>query len=155
MTRPIETMEEFLQLAYSPPSIPGKSGLRDIYLADYTFARLVNGRLEIQFMTNGMNITIDKGWLDLFHSLNTWGGHRILNYPISQETDSRDDRLIFEMMKLLNVYLYQSGRGDEFLRSLAEVCHLGTQSFRGWLKENYGISLEPIIYNSLEKYIKV
>ena len=87
MITPQLVFQEFMELYYNKPGIR-PSSFKDIGLCDYTIARLTKDGCTIYNLTNGTNIKIDWKWLDLFSSLNTFSGHKIIMQNTEDSTRS-------------------------------------------------------------------
>lgn len=120
----------------------------DIGLYNYTILRMAAGYVTLISLTSGVTIKIPYSWFDLFSSLNTWGGHRILLYKEKpMDNVSRIIHLGFYM-----IYYYSQRKSKEFISVLSEICKVGTAEFREWILEEFGKTLMPIEFRSIDRY---
>ena len=146
--RPKEIFSEFITLGYSPGIRP--TGLKDISLSNYMIARITRDGWNILNLYNGTNIFISWSLVDIFDSLNTWGGDRVLNCI---EIKDSIDEVILTSLSL--VILLSKGQGNLFIEALMKLCNLGTKIFQEWCLVEFNLEIYPIEFNSLDRYIKL
>ena len=139
-----ELFKEFMVLGYYPGT--RRSGLKDVPLLNYTIARIVRDGWNIISFYNGTTIYIPWELVDLIESLNTWGGHRVLNSEVTDKIDQTILRLLE-----LNLFLTRK-QGTEFMNTLSKICSIGTADFREWFKREFKKILPPIEINTLDNF---
>ena len=151
MITPQLVFQEFMELYYNKPGIR-PSSFKDIGLCDYTIARLTKDGCTIYNLTNGTNIKIDWKWLDLFSSLNTFSGHKIIMQNI-EDLDNKIDKTIVLFLKFQAAL--DNRKGTDVLDNLAKLSRVKTVDFREWYLEEYGEILDPIEYTSLNNFVEI
>lgn len=139
---------EFMNLYYTSSGSKSKT-LKDIPLKPGIIVRVTENNYTIHYLTNGNYIRIPWEYVDLFSSLNTYAGDRILNDRMEECTAvNKLIRHFIILLKYLSV-----GNGDLFLYTLAEICEIGTKDFRDWYNIKFNKKLNPIEIFSLDKNI--
>lgn len=143
-----QIFKEFIALGYDGPGtrIPG---LTDVQLAYYVIARITSTGCTVINLLSGTTIHLPIGWIDLFESLNTWGGNRILKAL----PEDKIDKTILNF-QTLNVRMARR-QGEYFMNTLSEICTTGTLDFREWLKSECKLRIKPIEFSSLDKYKEI
>jgi hypothetical protein len=139
---------EFMNLYYTSTGNRPKE-LKDIPIKPGIIVRVTDNDYTIHYLTNGNYIRIPWEYIDLFSSLNTYAGDRILHDRMEECTPANK---FIKHFVLLTKYL-SLGNGDLFLYTLAEICDLGTKDFRDWYNIKFNKNLNPIEFFSPDKNI--
>ena len=137
--------KEFMVLGYYPGT--KISSLTDIPTSNYTIIRVTRDGWNVISFRNGTNIYIPWELVDLFSSLNTWGGQRIIE---CSEAEDNVDSTIIDFLRLVN--FINKKQGDSFIEILSKICSTGTGEFREWFQNNFKKSIRPIELNTLDKF---
>ena len=143
-----EIFSEFLALSYYPGRKP--TMIKDIGLKEYMIVRQTPVGWYVMSLYNGTTIFIPWDWIDLFGSLDIWGGHRVLTtFPTNPIENT-----ILDFLTLI-ITLRKHGEEPKFMETLGRIAGKGTEEFRKWFKEETGKTLYPIEYTSLNKYKQI
>lgn len=148
-----ELFKEFMELSY----YPGKreKGLRDIDVMDYVIARVTEEGCRIIYIYSGASVLIPWGWIDLFSALNVHSGNRILNIGNPENDDITEFGILFTTFVIYLDKQLSGVNGSELLDILGDISDMGTSKFREWLKSEFSLTLEPLIYTSPEQNITI
>jgi hypothetical protein len=149
-----DLLKEFFVLEYKKNSGKGLGLLRDIPVSDnLIIVRTREDTAEIIFLYNGAKLSIDWRWIDLFNSLNTWGGDRIL----TEEENNNIWNFTNYMMKFCSM-LGVSVIGQEITDLVTELCRIGTKPFIDEVRKNnpeLSNTLKPFTFSSINKTIEL
>ena len=146
-----ELFLEFLALSWAGHG-DRMRGLEDIILGEYIIARITSSGITVIWLVNGNRLKIPWEWVDLFSSLNTIYGERIM-WKREGSDDDKIDRIIYKFTLLINQFNW--GKGEDFLNTLADICSLGTSEFIEWHNTESGEKLKPLELMTAEETIKI
>jgi len=146
-----ELFKEFLALSWSGHGNRMR-GLEDVTLGDYIIARITDFGITVIWLVNGNKLRIPWEWVDLFSSLNTIYGERIL-WKKEKIDDDGIDKLIYRFTLLINQFNW--GKGTDFLSTLADICNLRTNEFIEWYSTESGEKLKPLELITVDETIKI
>lgn len=143
---------EFMSLYYKNSGIkPGS--LKDINIGSGVIARLDSIGCTVYYLTTGNYIRIPWEYIDLFSSLNTYSGNRILS--LNSETDV--EKFIQLFVKFIN--LLNNGSNNESNSSvvsvLMNILDFGTRKFREWYLSKFNKNMEPVEFFSPDKNFEI
>lgn len=127
--------------------------LEDTILDDYVISRVTDLGMAIIWLTNGNKLKIPWEWIDLFSSLNTVYGERILWTNRNTTTLDKIDTFIYKFTLLINQFNW--GRGKEFLGTLGDLCNLKTNEFIEWYYTESGEKLKPLELITVDEIIRI
>ena len=139
-----DVFREFMILEYYPGQKP--KGIKDTFLKMYTINRISREGWNIISFYNGTTIYIPWTWIDIFKSLNIWGGYKVL----SSESVDKIDITILNFLKLVGAQ--ETEKSGIFLEVLSDICKTGTTIFREWIKKEFKMIINPLEFTSLDKY---
>ena len=139
---------EFMSLYYQNSGIK-PSSLKDISIQSGVIARLTKIGCTIYYLTTGNYIRIPWEFIDLFSSLNTYSGNRIL----SIEPKNYVEKFIHLFIKFIN--LLNNQEGYTLVPVLSEIVSIKTNTFREWYKNKFNKNLEPIEFFSPDKNFEI
>ena len=139
---------EFMALYYKSNGVR-PSLLKDIPIQSGVIARCTDVGCTIYYLTMGNYIRIPWEFMDLFFSLNTYSGNRI----ISLSPENNIEKFI-QSFVLFTGYLSNSNE-DYIVSSLSNIVDLGTKEFREWYKDKFNRTLEPIEFFSINKNFEI
>lgn len=125
--------EEFIKLYYTRTGDKTQI-IRDTMIKPGIIARKVEDGIYIYYLLSGFYIRIPWDISDLFQSLNTYSGDRLL-FNASSKCEDNIDQFIIENLKL--ICFLNRNDGDGFLNTLSRICDLGTFDFVEWYEKNY------------------
>jgi len=143
--KPKDVFKEFMTLEYTPGKRPA---YKDIPIRTYMINRIGPSGWNIINLYNGTSIRIPWETIDIFYSLDVWGGHKILQ---CSEIEDRVDNTILNLSTLI-FYSRDKSKRNQFLETLFKICKEGTGNFRKWFSNEFGKTLYPIEFNSLDNY---
>lgn len=143
-------LKEFMTLDYSPGNRTEK--LDDVVLGNYIIARITYDGIHILWLSCGNKLWIPWKVIDLFTSLNTKWGEKILWEGYDEEAPYLD-RLIYLFVLLINQFNW--GRGKDFLETLGTICEIGTTKLREWIQTEFKEKLLPLELTTVEKTIQI
>lgn len=117
-----ELFNEFLELYYVPDNTQVLK-LKDILISPGVILRILDKTYTVYYLTNGMQIVIPWKFVDLFSSLNVWGGDRVLR----STREDNIDRLIFHFLNLIRGVEIKNE--DLFMTSLTNILDINTKDF--------------------------
>ena len=140
-------MKEFMTLEYSGQGVR-TDRLEDVLIGNYIILRISYLGLQVIWLGNGNKLLIPWEVVDLFTSLNTKFGEKILWEGDDEEAD-KVERLIYLFVFLINQFNWSRGRS--FLEVLGIICELGTQELREWIEQEFKEKLPPLELMTVEK----
>lgn len=141
---------EFMALYYQNSGVRPNS-LKDISLGSGVIARCSSLGCSIYYLTTGNYIRIPWDIMDLFFSLNTYSGNRILHIKSSGDIE----QFIQEFIKFVNL-LNNDASKTEILSILTNIIDLGgTKKFREWYFNKFNKKLESIEFFSPDKNFEI
>ena len=135
-----DIFKEFMTLAYSSGKV--MEGLEDIVIGDYIIARITGHGLRVLWLLNGNKLRISWKMVDLFTSLNTTNGEKVVWEGKNRGGEDNVEKIIYLLVLLINQFNW--GKGKDFLETLACICETGTGEFREWFEKEFGEKLQPI-----------
>lgn len=143
----LDVFTEFMTLNYKKGKWSHEDNLLDTQLDSFTISRFFDKGVKIIFLNSGTSIFIDKNWLDIFISLNTFAGYKIKS--MSDDIDKEDELSSFiskfcEFQHLL--YTNNKLAIDKF----SEICLIGTEEMRKLVSSKFNINLPTIEYYSIK-----
>jgi len=150
-----DIFREFINLGYKSGTLPSKD--RDIHVKDLIIMRIGNSYLKILYLFNGSCLNIPWSWIDLFSSLNTWGGDRIL----FQCQEERENPIANFIEDFINIAASTSCSrvSSEFLDWMSDACEIGTRVFKDWcIREGFfevEKKLGPFEFVSIDKNLEI
>ena len=139
---------EFMALYYQNGGVE-PSSLKDIPVQSGVIARYTEVGCTIYYLTTGNHIRIPWKLIDLFSSLDTYSGNRILSIE-PQDDIERFIKLFTKFINVLNSY-----RGDQIVPLLSDILDMGTNNFREWYRKNFNKNLEPVEFFSPDKNLEI
>lgn len=139
---------EFMELYYNKAGTRPIS-LRDVSIRSGVIARYTETGCTVYYLTTGNYIRIPWDIMDLFLSLNTYSGHRILHLV----PESNVEKLIYLFVKFVN--LFNNYGGEELEKVISDISEIGTNSFREWYKNKFNKSLEPVEFFGPDKNFEI
>ena len=139
---------EFMALYYQDSGIK-PSSLKDIPIQSGVIARYTEIGCTIYYLTTGNYIRIPWKFVDLFSSLDTYSGNRILSIE-PQDDIERFIKLFTKFINILNSY-----KGDYIIPLLSDILDIGTSNFREWYKNKFNKNLEPVEFFSPDKNLEI
>ncbi len=152
-----EVFREFYELSYTVSSSKKVSpGFSDHIVTDYIILRVTPTGNIIHYLFNGTSIFIPEKWIDLFSSFNTHSGHRILEC-FDEDVDGSLSRFGYLMVNLISCLDGRLSKinGEKLLTVLGDISVIGTKRFREWCLLEFGLSLDPIEYRSLDENLEI
>ena len=149
-----ELLKQFLILDYTPGKLLKYSCPVDIPVQEDLIIVRVGKSVSIIFLYNGAKLVIDWPWIDLFSSLNTWGGDRILDNCV--EGDKLSD-FISSMLKINNM-LTVSVISHDIVDTVLLLSKIGTKKFIEVCKkynEDLAEKLKPFEFFSTSKNVEI
>lgn len=140
-------MKEFMTLGYSGQGVRTER-LEDVVIGNYIILRVSYLGIQVIWLGNGNKLLIPWEIVDLFTSLNTKCGEKILWEGDDEEAD-KVERLIYLFVFLINQFNWSRGR--VFLEILGIICELGTQELREWIEQEFKEKLPPLELTTVEK----
>lgn len=157
-----EIFNEFYKLSYSASLENNKSlpPFSDHIVTDYVILRIMSTGYTIYYLYNGSFIFIPEKWIDIFSSLDTHSGDRVVDSYLNCREIIENDSLIRFGVLMINLVHYINGRlskidGDKLLETLGELSVIGTKKFRDWCSSEFGLNLDPIEYRSLDGILEI
>lgn len=139
---------EFMSLYYN--SSGSKSAtLKDIPIEPGIIARCSDLGCTIYYLTTGTYIRIPWEMMDLFSSLDSYSGHRIL----SLEPKNDIEKFIFNSLYLINSI--NTRKGDIIISALSNVVDIGTLHFREWYTNRFNKKILAIECFSPDKNFEI
>lgn len=135
-----DILREFMALAYS--SGKPMEGLEDVVIGNYIIARITGHGLRVLWLLNGNKLKISWKMVDLFTSLNTINGEKVMWEGKHDTNEDKVGKIIYLLVLLINQFNW--GKGKDFLETLACICETGTEEFREWFEKEFGEKLQPI-----------
>ena len=133
---------EFTTLSYYPSQKPKQT--RDIGIKPYMILRTSPAGWNVLNFYNGTSIYLPWSLLDIFISLNIWGGHRILRI----EPEDTVEKTITQFLILVGTV--ERRDMGKFLLTLGDILKTKTTKFREWYEGER--LLYPVEINSLDTY---
>lgn len=140
---------EFMSLYYQDSGVKSSS-LKDITIQSGVIARYSETGCTIYYLTTGNYIRIPWKFMDLFSSLNTYSGDRILR-SLEPQTDL--ERFIYLFTKFVGSL--NNSLGDSIISVLSDIIDLGTGNFREWYKNKFNKTLEPVEFFGPDKNFEI
>lgn len=153
-----DIFKEFKDLYYSIPNVSNLVDFKDIYFGNLMILRITKYEYKIYYLKDGVFITIPWSWIDLFSSLNTHSGEKILYSGINEDSDDIDKFIYYFLNLIISFYSNNDSKFFKVNEYLLKILELGTNNFINWFNELYidekinNHFLKPIEYNSLEKF---
>lgn len=144
-------MKEFMKVGYSGPG-NRVDKLEDIVLGNYIIARITYSGIQVIWLGNGNRLSIPWEIIDLFSSLNTIYGEKILWEGYKEEADDIE-KLIYLFVFLINQFNWS--RGKSFLDALGMISEIGTHNLREWIEKEFNEKLPPLELVTLERTIQI
>lgn len=140
---------EFMALYYRNNGVkPGS--LKDISIGSGVIARCNEIGCTIYYLTTGNYIRIPWEMMDLFYSLNTYSGNRIM----SLEAIGNIEQLIQGFTKFISL-LNNNPRESVIMPVFTSILDLGTREFREWCLSKFDKKLDPIEFFSPNKNLEI
>jgi hypothetical protein len=140
---------EFMALYYRNNGVK-PSSLKDIALGSGVIARCSDLGCTIYYLTTGNYIRIPWEIMDIFYSLNTYSGNRIL----SLEPSGDIERFIWEFTKFVGL-LNNNAPDSVVIPVFTDILDLGTKKFREWYFNKFNKKLEAIEFFSPDKNFEI
>ena len=138
---------EFMALYYNSGVRP--SSLNDIFIDSGVIARCSNIGCTIYYLTTGNYIRIPWEMMDLFFSLNTYSGNRILNLCHNNDIE----KFIKEFVRFINLL---NNRNESMIMPVfTNILELGTIKFREWYLNKFNKNLKAIEFFSPDKNFEI
>lgn len=154
-----DIFKDFYELYYKETGPSIREDLRDYRLSpsDYIILRRQAGGDYIYMLCSGTSIYIPFLWVDIFSSLNTYDGDKVLKGIGMWTIDDKVSGVIFLMTHLIHLVDALGSRnfGGDVIDTFNKICQIGTKEFRDWVKEGFGIDLPPLEYRSLDEFIEI
>jgi len=135
----LEMLEEYIVLRYpDDPDVPVNC---DIELGEWQLARYRVCDCEIIFLSTGESLYIDRKLLKMCS-----GFYKSSNNQIMKAEDLKNSAL-WELIKICTRIVNNYSIDPERLKNIDE--------FRTWLKDKFNIDINPILYISRTKTLKL
>lgn len=126
----VDLLLEYLSLGYK---VGNRSiGLKDKLINPTTLLRSTKEGDTIYYLTSGNSLFIPYHWIDLFDGLYLYNGDQILFTPYLGKDYMEDF-----------IYVWMKFEKEKSLDSLTDLCILGTEKFRTWIKDTYKVKFYP------------
>ena len=148
MRKNIEILDTYLKLGYKE-CLRQNIGIKDKELLPFIINRSSYTGETIYYLKTGASLFIPWDWIDLFRGLFYYEGDLVLRNTSSDYYE----KFIRLFTNLQSYPIDQCTKidGENYLEILGDVCNLGTEKFRDFLKLTYDLSYEPLEYRSLSK----
>lgn len=126
-----------------------EQGLKDLVLGDYEILRTEYLGSTVCYISSGSSLFIPFLYIDIFSQ-----------FQEDRLTDTREDYFedfLYQASCLGYYYVNRFSKvdGENFLDHLCNMCILGTEEFRKFMKDRYRMDLEPFEYRSLEREFQI
>lgn len=145
-----DLFNEFMILDYLGHENKIPNHFKDIDLNNYIILRQ-NESWQILYLTNGNSITFPREFINIFNSLNTYYGDKILYKEPLNINDDKISGLIYNMILLISSI--NSNKLQNILNTITTICTIGTKELREFFKDNYNKVLDPIRLDTVDKSI--
>ena len=139
---------EFMSLYYNNVGTKPDS-LKDISLSSGIIARYTDIGCTIYYLTTGNYIRIPWNIMDLFLSLNTYSGNRI----IYERAENAIELFIQLGVKFVNSI--DNNSSQDTIAIFSEILELGTKNFRKWYIDRFNRDLGMIEFFSPDKNFEI
>lgn len=126
------------------------SSIKDIALGSGVIARYSYLGCTIYYLTTGNYIRIPWEIIDIFYSLNTYSGNRVLSIEPSGDIE----KFIWEFTKFVNL-LNNNSPNSIIISIFTDIIDLGTKKFREWYFNKFNKKLEAIEFFSPDKNFEI
>ena len=107
-------------------------GLEDVVIGNYIIARITGHGLRVLWLLNGNKLKISWKMVDLFTSLNTINGEKVMWEGKHDTNEDKVGKIIYLLVLLINQFNW--GKAKDCLETLACICETGTEYFREWIE---------------------
>lgn len=114
---------------------------------------------SIHWLLEGSSVIIPTIWIDIFSSLNTHSGDKILRHKFmtSEEKYSGIGGLGYQMLSFIICIdrSLSSVEGSLLLEIIQTIYLIGTKEFREWVRKDFKLDLPSIEYRTLEEIVDI